>query len=72
MSDASWSLDQYSPGGLVKFGGENPASHELEMEVFGSEATSRETLGSALRQRVNQPINRNVKLAILLSLSSTF
>ena len=40
----------------MKFRGENPASHELEMEVFGSEATSRETLGSALRQRVNQPL----------------
>jgi len=53
---STWSLDQFSPVGVAKFHGSDPAPPELEMEVFRSEYTSRETLGSTLRQRVKQPL----------------
>jgi len=48
---SSWSLDQFCPADVVKFRGQNPASRELEMEVFCSEGTSHE-----LRQHIRQPL----------------
>ena len=47
---SSWSLDQFSPTGPVKFNGGDPAPPELEMEVFSSECTRRETSRSTPRQ----------------------
>jgi len=52
---SSGSLDQFSSAGMVKFGGDDPAPPELEMEVFSSECAGRETSRSTSRQSVKLP-----------------